>query len=345
MGATPQNSTTPAASANVPGIASGAPAGVSGAAAAGENKVPFSLKKGAQEELGKEGYNQFVRVCKDFKDGTKSLTDAVAAVQALLAGKPDLIEQFKTWGKGFQRPEGGVGDWGAFTAAPGGVQAGAAGVLRATAFASKSSKGGVVATDSTASGNAAESMTGAVVAGSPQDVAIKADLMKRELRIIKAVVEHSACYEGFGDHVVGEFATMGEKEIAAMLDETTFDDHKILASLMELALSAGQFEDFHWAVRALECCVVALENKKESANLSTCSSASELRTLATPSKQKEVANAAFALVVQVQVPERVCVSLCECVPPQTLTNASFRARLHSSTLNRMFSICAGEDTS
>ena len=202
-----------------------------------------------------------------------------------------------------------------------------------------------MATDSTGSGDVAGGMTGAVVAGSPQDVAIKADLMKRELRIIKAVVEHSACYEGFGDHVVGEFATMGEKEIAAMLDETTFDDHKILASLMELALSAGQLEDFHWSVRALECCVVALENKKESANLSTCSSASELRTLATPSKQKEVANAAFALVVQVQVPQRVCVSLCECVPPQTLTNASFRARLHSSTLNRMFSICAGEDTS
>ena len=92
------------------------------------------------------------------------------------------------------------------------------------------------------------------------------------------------------------------------------------------------------------------ESKLEAARLPedklpTCISASELRTLATPSKQGEVANAAFALVVQVQVPERVCVSLCECVPPQTLTNASFRARLHSSTLNRMFSICAGEDTS
>jgi hypothetical protein len=169
--------------------------------------------------------------------------------------------------------------------------------------------------------------------------------MKRELRIIKAVVEHSACYEGFGDHVVGEFATMGEKEIAAMLDETTFEDHKILASLMELALSAGQFGDFHWAVRALEYSVIALENKKESANLSTCITASELRTLPTPSKQEEVANAAFALVVKVQVPQRVCVSSCACVPPQMLLNVSFRARLHSSTLNCMFSICAGEDTS
>jgi hypothetical protein len=204
---------------------------------------------------------------------------------------------------------------------------------------------GNVATDSTASGDAENGMTCAVVAGSPQGVAIKADLMKRELRIIKAVVEHSACYEGFGDHVVGEFATMGEKEIAAMLDETTFDDHKILASLMELALSAGQFGDFHWAVRALEYSVIALENKKESANLPTCISSSELRTLATPSKQEEVANAAFALVVKVQVPQRVCVSLCACVPPQMLPNVSFCARLHSSTLNRMFSICAGDDTS
>jgi len=350
---------------------------VSGAAAAEQNKMPESLKTGAQA-LGKEGYNKFVVVCKDLKAGTKPLTDAVAAVQALLAGKPDLIEQFKTWGKGFQQPEGGVGDGGG-TAAPGGVQAGAAGVLRATAFASQSSKGGVVATDSTGSGDVAGGMTGAVVAGSPQDVAIKADLMKRELRIIKAVVEHSACYEGFGDYVVGEFATMGEKEIAAMLDETTFDDHKILASLMELALSAGQFGDFHWAVRVLEYCVIALENKKESANkppvfgvtaaaaaaasaagttsaasgipstrrtggkmtsaekremaaeaarkkreseskleaarlpedkLPTCISASELRTLATPSKQGEVANAAFALVVQVQVPHRVRVIVC-----------------------------------
>jgi hypothetical protein len=88
--------------------------------------MPESLKKGALEELGKEGYNQFVRVGKDFKAGTKSLTDAVAAVQALLAGKPDLVEQFKTWGKGFQQPAAGLGGGGASAVAPGGVQAGAA---------------------------------------------------------------------------------------------------------------------------------------------------------------------------------------------------------------------------
>ena len=147
LGATPQNSATPAASAKVPGSASGAPAGVSGTAAAGENKMPESLKIGAQA-LGKEGYNKFVVVCKDLKAGTKSLTDAVAAMQALLAGKPDLIEQFKTWGKGFQQPAAGVGGGGASAAAPGGVQAGAAGVLGATALASQGSKGGVVRRES-----------------------------------------------------------------------------------------------------------------------------------------------------------------------------------------------------
>jgi hypothetical protein len=147
LGATPQNSATPAASANVPASASGAPAGVSGGGAAGENKMPESLKIGAQA-LGKEGYNKFVVVCKDLKAGTKSLTDAVAAVQALLAGKPDLIEQFKTWGKGFQQPAAGVGGGGGSAAAPGGVQAGAAGVLGATALASQGSKGGVLRRES-----------------------------------------------------------------------------------------------------------------------------------------------------------------------------------------------------
>ena len=164
------------------------------------------------------------------------------------------------------------------------------------------------------------SAPGATVAGSSEDVAIKADLMKRELRIIKALVEHSGCYDGFGEENVGEFATMGEKEIATILDQTTFNDNKILASLMKLGLSAGQLENFRWAVRALEDCVIALENKKENANLSTFGGADKFRTLAAPGKKEGSSvspNTRFALVLQVQVLQCII----ECMRAYTRSHA------------------------
>ena len=65
-------------------------------------------------------------------------------------------------------------------------------------------------------------------------------------------------------------------------------------SLCRQSVSVALSVSAHKTGGTTEGLTATLENKKESANLSTCSSASELRTLATPSKQKEVANAAFA---------------------------------------------------
>jgi hypothetical protein len=76
-----------------------------------------------------------------------------------------------------------------------------------------------------------------------------------QLRMLRAVCEHSAAYDGYGaDGNSGEFSTMGAREIAETLLE-----EKLLSPLTQLALNAGQYQSLRWAVAALEECVTELE--------------------------------------------------------------------------------------
>jgi hypothetical protein len=76
-----------------------------------------------------------------------------------------------------------------------------------------------------------------------------------QLRMFRAMCEHSAAYDGYGtDGDSGEFSTMGAREIAETLIE-----EKLLSPITQLALNAGQYQSLRWAVAALEECVTELE--------------------------------------------------------------------------------------
>ena len=82
--------------------------------------------------------------------------------------------------------------------------------------------------------------------------------MMWQLRVLKALVEHSASYDGFGDSSAGEFTTKGAQEMAETLDK-----HHLLLPILQLALSADVQQDVRWAVGALEESVAHLELRAE----------------------------------------------------------------------------------
>jgi len=82
--------------------------------------------------------------------------------------------------------------------------------------------------------------------------------MMWQLRVLKALVEHSASYDGFGDSSAGEFTTKGAQEMAETLGK-----HHLLLPILQLALSADVQQDVRWAVCALEESVAHLELRAE----------------------------------------------------------------------------------
>jgi len=103
-----------------------------------------------------------------------------------------------------------------------------------------------------------------------ENCSARADSMWLQLQTMKAVVEHSTCYDGFGGDSSGNFATVGEAEIAALLDDKK-EGKSTFRSIINLALSAEQSDFFCWAVCALEECVILLEHQRERIGISSFS--------------------------------------------------------------------------
>ena len=95
-GATP--TATAATPAPVPKVA-GPDATGPGGPAISYPPMPDALKNGAKAALAAspDGYKTFVATVKALKDGSKTHSQCVAEVQTLLASRPDLFAQFKTW--------------------------------------------------------------------------------------------------------------------------------------------------------------------------------------------------------------------------------------------------------
>jgi len=82
--------------ARAPAAPTGAPPGATTATAAAGG-LPETLKVGAKGTLPAEGFKQFAATVRAFKEGTKTQAIAISEIETLLAARPDLVEQFKTW--------------------------------------------------------------------------------------------------------------------------------------------------------------------------------------------------------------------------------------------------------